>query len=220
MDAVHDSHHQPNNNRHRPRMRGSKRSLNYDARKAIPLYFESRIDCSLFGNVVQLQFDFTIPSQHQLVYYVNQSLHDSYWETLRVLFQIESLRSVDIVFPDPHLLLVAHILQQSDRYDKSTKRFQFSLFPKKGFVCFAKALRSLRFAVKTHSYSELDRMLDVHFEHYYHPSQHRQKYKNHSTAMNRPEYAQYVNAQRQQSQFKRLDIYNLSRKVCDSLNPF
>eukprot|EP01083_Nonionella_stella_P120714 361993_1 len=195
-----------------------KRSTSHDIRHSFPHFFSSRQSCALFSSIVSLQYDFNIPSHNKLIYYVNQSLVDSYWDTLSILFGCESLRYIDILFPDPHILLAAYILQNSMTYSKyntalSSKRILFPSIgvPKSKFVCASRHLESVRFAVKSLRLSRLLEMLNTHFSHYYHPVHHKHKYKYHT--LDNASYAQYVYAQSKHKLFSKLDIYKLCKKI-------
>jgi len=179
-----------------------------------PHFFSTRTQCSLFSSVTVLQLDLTILSNNGLMYFVDQRLCDCYWEMAFSLFRIESLQSIDVVLPDPHVVLLSYMLTNIDRISvrKSELKFPSIGIPKNKFLCISKVLRSLSFKCKSLSTAKLLRMLDTHFEHYFHRSHHPKAMMEQCDR----DHAHFVHVVRHQASalyFKSLDSYQLCRKA-------
>eukprot|EP01083_Nonionella_stella_P001405 4033_1 len=192
---------------------GRRSNKNHDITTALSRFFSKRVECGMFAHICKLQFDFNMASKNKLIYYVKQSLVDSYWDTLSIFLQIETLRELDILLPDPHILLIAYILQHSNNYSSYSKRIVFPSIgiPKSKCICATKELKSLRFAVQSLTFSSLLHMLDTHFEHYHHPMHHTEKYKYQS--LQSSNYGPFMYTQSQKQEFRKLKIYRLCKKV-------
>eukprot|EP01083_Nonionella_stella_P125611 379922_1 len=169
-----------------------------------PYFFASRCECGLWSSLTVLQIDLTIVSNNCLMYFIDDTLYDCFWEMALTLFRIESLQSIDLMLCDPHILLLSYILKniKSLKISKSELKFPSIGIPKHKFLCISKVISSLSFKCKSLSTQKLIRILNAHFQHYYHPSHH-----------NKTMDAHYIQQQSTSFCYKSLDSYILCRKT-------
>ncbi|ETO27226.1 hypothetical protein RFI_09908 [Reticulomyxa filosa] len=123
---------------------------------------------------------------------MNSYLLEGYWDMMKTLVRVETLRHIDLLLPDPHLLLVADIIKQSafilsettvdsgdakadsgnDRkVEKINNGRQIKFKPIQirpdSFFVYSTNLKFLKFAVKSLTPEQLLKTLDHLFTYYY-----------------------------------------------------
>ena len=141
---------------------------NHKLRIDFPIYFSKRTQCGLFSNIKHLQIDLCILINNGLIFWMNEDLSSSFWDIGLTLLKINSLEKIDLLLPDPHVLLMAYLLQHPPQAHKHYLKFPSITIPVEKFKVRSTRLKELRFAVKSLTRNRLLHMLNTHFEHFYH----------------------------------------------------
>ncbi|ETO13266.1 hypothetical protein RFI_24108 [Reticulomyxa filosa] len=146
--------------------------------------------CTIYKWMIESQIDLTINFSNAILYYMNGNLLEGYWDMMKTLVRVETLKHIDLLLPDPHLLLVADIVKQSasilsETNDASTEdggstsqkvekinngkqiKFKSIQIRPDSFFVYSANLKFLKFGVKSLACEQLLVMLDHLFTYYY-----------------------------------------------------
>ncbi|ETO03785.1 hypothetical protein RFI_33617, partial [Reticulomyxa filosa] len=125
---------------------------------------------------------------------MNDHLVEAYWDMMKTLVRVETLKHIDLLLPDPHLLLLGDIIKQGgtmfsenetenaemksetngknahnvEKINNGTHlKYKTSQIPVHSFYVCSTQLKFLKFAVKSLSGEQLLNMLDHLFMYYY-----------------------------------------------------